>query len=67
MKCFTCRNLFQNGANDMSDCLTFETAFCKKAQILYSLDHPILIKFRQLVVNIVKRITNGIFDFYSNQ
>ena len=30
--CFTCRNLFQNGANDMSQCLTFETAFCKKAQ-----------------------------------
>ena len=30
--CFTCRNLFQNGANDMSECLTFETAFCKKAK-----------------------------------
>ena len=30
--CFTCRNLFQNGANDMSECLTFETAFCIKAQ-----------------------------------
>ena len=30
--CFTCRNFFQNGANDMSECLTFETAFCKKAQ-----------------------------------
>ena len=30
--CFICRNLFQNGANDMSECLTFETAFCKKAQ-----------------------------------
>ena len=30
--CFSCRNLFQNGANDMSECLTFETAFCKKAQ-----------------------------------
>ena len=29
---FTCRNLFKNGANDMSVCLTFETAFCKKAQ-----------------------------------
>ena len=25
-------NLFQNGANDMSECLTFETAFCEKAQ-----------------------------------
>ena len=30
--CFTCRNLFQNGANDMSECLTFEMAFSKKAQ-----------------------------------
>ena len=29
--CFTCRNLFQNGGNDMSECLTFETAFCKKS------------------------------------
>ena len=54
--CFTCRNLFQNGAKDMSECLTCETAFCKKKlKILYSSDHPILIKFRQLVVNIVSR------------
>ena len=30
--CFTCRNLFQNGVHDMSECLTCETAFCKKAQ-----------------------------------
>ena len=30
--CLTCRNLFQNGANGMSECLTCETAFCKKAQ-----------------------------------
>ena len=30
--CFTCRNLFQNGANDISECLTFETAFCNKGQ-----------------------------------
>ena len=32
--CFTYKNLFQNGANDMSECLTCETAFCKKAQNL---------------------------------
>ena len=51
--CFTSSNLFQNGANDMSECLTCETAFVKKLKILYSSDHPILIKFRQLVVNIV--------------
>ena len=37
----------------MSESLTLETAFCKKLKILYSSDHPILIKFRQLVVNIV--------------
>ena len=37
----------------MSECLTCETAFCKKLKIIYSSDHPILIKFRQLVVNIV--------------
>ena len=29
---FTCRNIFQNGANDMSERLSCETAFCKKAQ-----------------------------------
>ena len=28
---FTCRNLFQNYANDMSEYLTCETAFCKKS------------------------------------
>ena len=60
--CFTCRNLFQNGANDMSECLTFETAFRKKKlKILYSLDHPILIKFRQLVVKIVVKELHMVF------
>ena len=37
----------------MSECLTRETAFCKKDQNSYSSDHPILIKFHQLVVNII--------------
>ena len=61
--CFTCRNIFQNGANDMSECLTCETAFCKKAQnyVGYSSDHPILIKFRQLVVNIVIKELHMVF------
>ena len=45
----------------MSECLTFETAFCKKLQILYSSDHPILIKFRQLVVNIVIKELQMVF------
>ena len=53
----------------MSECLTCKTAFCKKKKkFLYSSDYPILIKFRQLVVNIViKELQNGIFDFYSYQ
>ena len=55
--CFTCRNFFQNGPNDMSEWLTCETALKKKRKkklkILYSSNHPMLIKFRQLVVNII--------------
>ena len=50
MKFFTFRNLFQNGANDMSEWLTCETVFCKKkCKVLYSSDHPILIKFCQML------------------
>ena len=45
----------------MSECLTFEMAFCKKLKILYSSDHPILIKFRQLVVNIVIKELQMVF------
>ena len=59
--CFTCRNLFQNGANDMSECLTCETVFCKKLTIMSSSDHPILIEFRQLVVNIVIKELHMVF------
>ena len=60
--CFTCRNLFQNGANDMSECLTCETVFfVKKLKILYSSDDLILIKFRQLVVNIVIKELQMVF------
>ena len=59
--CFTCRNRFQNGANDMSECLTLKRLFVKKLKILYSSDHPILIKFRQLVVNIVIKELQMVF------
>ena len=46
----------------MSECLTFETVkFVKKLKILYSSDHPILIKFRQLVVNIVIKELQMVF------
>ena len=52
----------------MSECLTFETAFCKKSSkfcIVGSSD------FDQISPacgkHSYKGITNGIFDFYSNQ
>ena len=45
----------------MSECLTFETAFVKKLKILYNSDHPILIKFRQLVANIVIKELQMVF------
>ena len=51
----------------MSEWLTCETTFCikkkkkKKLKILYSSDHPILIKFRQLVVNIVIKELQMVF------
>ena len=32
MKLFHLQKPLSNGANDMSECLTCETAFCKKAQ-----------------------------------
>ena len=46
----------------MSEWLTCEAAFCKKKlKVLYSLDHPILIKFRQPVVNIVIKELQMVF------
>ena len=45
----------------MSEYLTCETAFCKKLKIMYSSDHPILIKFCQLVVNIVFKELHMVF------
>ena len=46
----------------MSEWLTCETVFCKKKlKILYSSDYPILIKFRQLVVNIVIKQLQTVF------
>ena len=45
----------------MSECLTCETAFLKKLKILYSSDHPILIKFCQLVVNILIKELQMVF------
>ena len=60
--CFTCRNLFQNGANDMSECLYhLKRLYVKKLKILCSSDHPILIKFRHLVVNIVIKELQMVF------
>ena len=46
----------------MSECLTCETAFCKKKlKILYNSDHLILIKFLRLVVNIVIKQLQMVF------
>ena len=46
----------------MSERLTCETAFSKKKlKILYSSDHLILIKFRQLVINIVIKELQVVF------
>ena len=39
----------------------WNTFFVKKLKILYSSDHPILIKFRQLVVNIVIKELQMVF------
>ena len=55
------QNLFQNGANDMSECLTCETPFVKKIKIMHISNHPSLIKFRQLVVNIVIKEQHMVF------
>ena len=41
--------------------LHLKRLFVKKLKILYGLDHPILIKFRQLVVNIVIKELQMVF------
>ena len=52
---FHMQNLFQNGANDISEMVNIISRFfVKKIQILCSLDHPILFKFCQLVEKIVR-------------
>ena len=45
----------------MSECLTCETAFVKKLKILYSSDHPILIKFSPACGNIVIKELQMVF------
>ena len=48
----------------MSECLACEPVkrlFVKTLKILYSSDHPILIKFRQLEVNIVIKELQMVF------
>ena len=50
------QNLFQNGANDISEMVNIICRFLvKKIPILCSLDRPILFKFSQLGVIIVKK------------
>ena len=45
-------NLFQNGANDMSEIINMVNDFCQKLHVLCNSDHLILFKFHQFVVNI---------------
>ena len=62
--CFICRNIFQNGANDMSECLTSEAYFCKKSSklcIVRIIRFFFFFKFRQLVVNIVIKELHMVF------
>ena len=51
MKLFHLQKPLQNG----------ETSLVKKLKILYSSDHPILIKFHQLLVNIVIKELQMVF------
>ena len=46
---------------NVSHVKTCETVSCKNLKILYSSDHPILIKFRQLVVNKVIKELQMVF------
>ena len=53
---FHMQNLFQNGANDISDMVNIICRFfVKKIKILCCSDHPILFKFCQIVVIIVSK------------
>ena len=62
MKLFHLQKPPSKWRNDMSECLTCETGFCKKKlKILYKLDHLIFIKFRQLVENIIIKELQMVF------
>ena len=58
---FTCRNLFKMALTICQNVWHLKRLFVKKLKILYSSDHPILIKFRQLVVNIVIKELQMVF------
>ena len=63
--CFTCRNLFQNVANHMSEMVKMVNRFfLSKSFILCSSDHLILFEFRKLVVNTVIMELQIILDCY---
>ena len=51
--CFTYKNLFQTGTNDMAKMLyIINDCLAKKLNTLCCVDHPILFKFHQLVAKI---------------
>ena len=59
--CFTCRNLFKMALTIYQNVKHMKWLFIKELKILYSSDHPILIKFLQLVVNIVIKELQMVF------
>ena len=62
---FHCRNLFQNGANGISEMDSMVNDFLSKSSNFCNLDHPILFKFCQLVVNIVTKELQIVFLTYA--
>ena len=60
--CFTYRNLFQNGANDISKMVNMKNDFfVKKRQILSRSNHLTLFKFHWLVVKMITKELQIIF------
>ena len=59
---FHMQDLFQNGANDISEMINIMSSFfVKKIPILCSSDRPIVFIFCQLVVNIVSKELQIVF------
>ena len=63
--CFTCRTSFKMAANNISEIVYKSYRFLsKKFPILCSSDHPIVLKFCQLVVKVVSKELLIVFGTY---